>query len=154
MTFDKFAIFTTGKNPFTIDGTVDFRNLTDPRVNLSMLAENYMLLNAPVQGEPGIWQVFVDFNATVRGPVNALVMRGNMNLLGNTDVTYVLMDSPLTVQDRLGDLVTFTSFSDTTTVQKEEAPVVSLGGLDMIMTVQIDPGVRLKADLSADRSSR
>lgn len=54
----------------------------------------------------------------------------------------------------VGDLVTFTSFSDTTTVQKEEAPVVSLGGLDMIMTVQIDPGVRLKADLSADRSSR
>lgn len=155
LTFDKFAIFTTGKNPFTIDGTVDFRNLTDPRVNLSMLAENYMLLNAPRTKESLVYgKVFVDFNATVRGPVNALVMRGNMNLLGNTDVTYVLMDSPLTVQDRLGDLVTFTSFSDTTTVQKEEAPVVSLGGLDMIMTVQIDPGVRLKADLSADRSSR
>ena len=120
-----------------------------------MLAENYMLLNAPRTKESLVYgKVFVDFNATLRGPVDALVMRGNMNLLGNTDVTYVLMDSPLTVQDRLGDLDTYTSFSDTTTVQKEEAPVVSLGGLDMIMTVQIDPGVRLKADLSADRSSR
>lgn len=90
-----------------------------------MLAENYMLLNAPRTKESLVYgKVFVDFNATVRGPVNALVMRGNMNLLGNTDVTYVLMDSPLTVQDRLGDLVTFTSFSDTTTVQKEEAPVI------------------------------
>ena len=45
--FDKFAIFTTSKNPFTIDGTVDFRDLSSPKVNLSMLAENYMLLNAP-----------------------------------------------------------------------------------------------------------
>lgn len=72
-----------------------------------MLAENYMLLNAPRTKESLVYgKVFVDFNATLRGPVDALVMRGNMNLLGNTDVTYVLMDSPLTVQDRLGDLVT------------------------------------------------
>ena len=25
--FDKFAIYTTSKNPFTIDGKVDFRNM-------------------------------------------------------------------------------------------------------------------------------
>lgn len=153
--FNKFAVFTTSKNPFTIDGTVDFRNLATPRVNLSMLAENYTLLNAPRTKESLVYgKVFVDFNATLRGPVDELMMRGTMNLLGNTDVTYVLMDSPLTVQDRLGDLVTFTSFSDTATVQKEEVPIVSLGGLDMVMNVQIDQGVRLKADLSADRSSR
>lgn len=60
-----------------------------------MLAENYMLLNAPRTKESLVYgKVFVDFNATLRGPVDALVMRGNMNLLGNTDVTYVLMDSP------------------------------------------------------------
>ena len=52
-------------------------------------------------------------------------MRGNMSLLGNTDVSYILTDSPLTVQDRLGSLVTFTSFSDTTTVVQQEVPTVS-----------------------------
>lgn len=81
-------------------------------------------------------------------------MRGNMNLLGNTDVTYVLTDSPLTVEDRLGELVTFTSFTDTTSVQATEVPTMSLGGMDMLMSVHIDDAVRLRADLSPDRSSR
>ena len=39
---------------------------------------------------------------------------------GNTNVTYVLTDSPLTVEDRLSGLVTFTSFTDTTSVKADE----------------------------------
>ena len=53
------------------------------------------------------------------------------------------------MQDRLGSLVTFTSFSDTTTVVRQEVPTVSLGGLDMLMMVHIDPSVRVKVDLDA-----
>ena len=151
--FDKFAIYTTSKNPFTIDGKVDFRNLERPTANLKLLAENYTLLDAPRTRESLIYgKVFVDLNATVRGPLDALTMRGNMNLLGNTDVTYVLTDSPLTVEDRLEGLVTFTSFADTASVSADEVPAMSLGGMDMIMSVHIDNAVRLRADLSPDRS--
>lgn len=153
--FDKFAIYTTSQNPFSIDGYVDFRDMSRPMANLKLFAENYTLLNAKRTKESMVYgKVFVDLDATVRGPLDGLMMRGNVNLLGNTDVTYVLTDSPLTVQDRLSDLVTFTSFADTTSLNKEEESTLSLGGLDMIMTIHIDPAVRLKADLSADRSSR
>lgn len=153
--FDKFAIFTTRTNPFTIDGSVNLRDISRPTADLNLFAENYTLLNAPRTKESVVYgKVYVDLNASVRGPFDALVMRGNMNLLDKTDVTYVLTDSPLTVRDRLGDLVTFTSFSDTATVQKQQVQSVSLGGLDMNMAVQIGQGVRLKADLSADRSNR
>ena len=83
-----------------------------PTADLKLLAENYTLLDAPRTRESLIYgKIFVDLNATVRGPLDALTMRGNMNLLGNTDVTYVLTDSPLTVEDRLEGLVTFTSFA-------------------------------------------
>lgn len=151
--FDKFAIYTTSKNPFTIDGDIDFRNLNRPTANLTLLAENYTLLDAPRTRESLIYgKIFVDLNATVRGPLDALNMRGNMNLLGNTDVTYVLTDSPLTVEDRLSGLVTFTSFTDTTSVKQDDTPAMSLGGMDMIMSVHIDNAVRLRADLSPDRS--
>lgn len=115
--FDKFAIYTTSKNPFTIDGYVDFRDMSRPMANLNMLAQNYTLLDAKRTRESLVYgKVFADFRATVKGPLDGLNMRGNVSLLGNTDVSYVLTDSPLTVQDRLGSLVTFTSFSDTTTV--------------------------------------
>lgn len=151
--FDKFAIYTTSKNPFTIDGNIDFRNMQRPTANLNLLADNYTLLDAPRTKESLVYgKVFVDLNATVRGPLDGLTMRGNMNLLGNTNVTYVLTDSPLTVEDRLDGLVTFTSFNDTTSVKEDETPTMSLGGMEMFMSVHIDNAVRLRADLSPDRS--
>ena len=153
--FDKFAIYTTSKNPFTIDGYVDFRDMSRPMANLNMLAQNYTLLDAKRTRESLVYgKVFADFRATVKGPLDGLNMRGNVSLLGNTDVSYVLTDSPLTVQDRLGSLVTFTSFSDTTTVVRQEVPTVSLGGLDMAMMVHIDPSVRVKVDLDASNDNR
>lgn len=151
--FDKFAIYTTSKNPFTIDGNIDFRDMKNPAANLNLLANNYTLLDAPRTKESMVYgKVFVDLNASVRGPLAGLTMRGNMNLLGNTNVTYVLTDSPLTVEDRLDGLVTFTSFTDTTSVKETETPALSLGGMTMYMSVHIDNTVRLRADLSPDRS--
>lgn len=152
--FDKFAIYTTSKNPFTINGKVDFRNLERPTADLKLLAENYTLLDAPRTRESLIYgKVFVDLNATVRGPLDALTMRGNMNLLGNTDAD--LCAHRLAAdggRPGLEGLVTFTSFADTTSVSADEAPAMSLGGMDMIMSVHIDNAVRLRADLSPDRS--
>lgn len=152
--FNQFSIYTTSRNPFTIDGNVDFRDLNRPTANLNLKAQNYTLLDAPRTRESLVYgKVFVDLMATVRGPLDALVMRGNMNLLGNTDVTYVMTDSPLTVEDRLDGLVTFTSFADTTSVRPVEVQTLSLGGMDMVMTVHIDNAVRLRADLNPDRSN-
>lgn len=69
--FDKFAIYTTSKNPFTIDGKVDFRNMERPTANLNLLAENYTLLDAPRTRESLVYgKVFVDLHATVKGPLD------------------------------------------------------------------------------------
>lgn len=150
--FDKFAIYTTSRNPFTIDGNIDFRNMQRPTAKLDLLARNYTLLNAPRTRESLVYgKVLVDLRAMLRGPLEALTMRGDMNLLGNTDVTYVLTNSPLLVEDRLEGLVSFTSFRDTVKTTNE-SPVMSLGGMNMLMSVHIDNAVRLRADLSADRS--
>ena len=151
--FDKFSIYTTSSNPFAIDGYVDFRNMERPTANLTLQALNYTLLNAKRTRESQVYgKVLVDLLGTVQGPLDALRMRGNMNLLGSTDVTYVLTDSPLAVEDRLDGLVSFVSFNDTTATGTVQAGNVPLGGLDMLLSVHIDDAVRLRADLSPDRS--
>lgn len=152
--FKDFSIYTTSDNPFKINGTVDISEFSNPIVDLRLEAANYTLLNAKRTKESLVYgKLFVDVNASLKGPVEALKMKGNMSILDNTDVTYVLTESPLTVQDRLGDLVTFTSFRDTTELQQDTI-THSLGGLDMVMSIHIDPSVQFKVDLSADRSSR
>ena len=91
--FDKFAIYTTSKNPFTIDGYVDFRDMSRPMANLNMLAQNYTLLDAKRTRESLVYgKVFADFRATVKGPLDGLNMRGNVSLLENTDVSYVMTE--------------------------------------------------------------
>ncbi|MBP1594213.1 MAG: hypothetical protein H6Q12_1231, partial [Bacteroidetes bacterium] len=155
LAFDNYHVYAAGKNPLNIVGTIDLKDLQQMQTDLKLTANNYQLFNANRTKQSLVYgKLFVDLNTTIRGPVDALVMRGNMRLLGNTDVTYVLKDSPLTVQDRLGDMVTFVNFADTLQPPKEKPKKVSLGGLDMLINIQVEPAVRLKADLSPDRQNR
>ena len=81
--------------------------------DLTLHASRYTLLDAPRTRESLVYgKVDVDINAAVRGPVDALTMRGSMSLLGTTNVTYVLTDSPLLILDEA------TSSIDTLTEQR------------------------------------
>lgn len=154
MMFKNFDIFTKGTTPFTINGNVDFSNLERVTADLKMKASNYELINAPRTRQALVYgKMYVDFDATLRGPLEELVMRGNMNVLGKTNFTYVLKDSPLAVNDRLGDMVTFVNFNDTTTVVEDNVQTISLGGMDMAMTMHIDPAVQARVDLVPDGSN-
>lgn len=71
-------------------------------INLKMEAHNFELINAKQTKESLVHgKIYVDVNAMLKGRPDALTMRGNMNILGSSDFTYVLKDSPLTVEDRL-----------------------------------------------------
>lgn len=152
--FDQFGIYASTDNPFTINGYIDFQDLANARADLALLAQNYRLLDAPRTDSSIVYgRVVVDLNSTIRGPLSNLAMRGNLNVLGSTNATYVLTDSPLTVQDRLGDLVEFVSFSDTINQQTDDVQTGTLSGFDVMMTIGIDPAVQLRADLSPDQSN-
>ena len=151
LVIDKFSMYTVSDNPFTVDGEVDFRNMDRPMANLTLSANDYTLLDAARTRESLVYgKVVVDVSAFVRGPLNSLTMRGSMSLLGTTDVTYVMTNSPLTVEDRMDGLVTFVSFTDTAEV--DDQTVTLPGGMDAVLTLHIDEAVRLRADLSSDRS--
>ncbi len=150
---DAFSIYTTGTNPFTIDGEVNLAAPQGPLADLRLHADAYTLLDAKrTRGSLVYGKVITNLNATVKGPIDALSVRGSMHLLGSTNLTYVLTDSPLTVDDRLSGLVTFVSFADTVSGASVRRLTQSPGGIDLLMAVRIDDAVRLRADLSPDRS--
>lgn len=152
--FDNYNFYAYGKNPLTLSGKVDFNDLSRMTADLKMTASDLQLLNVKRGSESLVYgKLFVNLNSTVRGPLDALTMRGDLQLLGNTNVTYVLKDSPLTVQDRLSDMVTFTSFADTVRRRMPQKPPLPLGGMDMLMTIRIAPAVQMNVDLSPDQSS-
>ena len=154
MIFDKFNIYTKGDTPFAINGSVDFSDMEEMLVDLRMKANDYELMNAPKNRKATTYgKIYVDVDATLKGPVDELKMRGNMNVLGKTDFTYVLKDSPLMVTDRLGDMVEFVNFNDTVTVEDTGKPTTTLTGMDIAMTISIDQAVQAHVDLTADGSN-
>lgn len=154
ISFNKYQILASGNNPFVIDGNIDISNLSRMTADLKMTAQNMQVLDARRTKESVVYgKLFMDFNTTIKGPLNKLMVRGNANLLGGTDVGYVYTDSQLTVQDRMDGLVTFTSFADTLTRPRRDQQQALLGGIDMLMVLRIDPTVQFRVDLTPDRSN-
>jgi len=154
LSFDKYKIYASGNNPFIIDG---FINMSDPMkmvADIKMTANNMELLNARKTKESLVYgKVNVNLNSTLKGPLDALRMQGDLRILGTTDVAYVMTESQLTVQDRLAGLVTFVSFEDTIFNRNRRRPPLHIGGMNTLMTIKIDPAVQFKVDLSADQSN-
>ena len=144
--------YAAGNNPLTLDGSMDFRNLEKIQLNLNIAAKNYQLINAPkTRNALAYGKVFVDINSRIWGTLNDLKVRGGLNVLGNTDVSYVLKDSPLTVEDQLSDLVTFCDFTDTLSIEPAET---TNQHLDIQMNISIDPTVKVLCLLSDDGRDR
>ncbi|MDR0349067.1 MAG: translocation/assembly module TamB domain-containing protein [Tannerella sp.] len=164
ISFDKYSIYSAGNNPFVIDGSVNIRNMAKGTADLTLTAKNMQLLDAKKEDENLVYgKLFVDLNSTVKGPLDGLTMRGNLHLLGGTDMSYILRESPLTVQNRMAGLVTFTYFRDTipqrnrignfrSGMQRETTSLNN--GMEMLITVNIDPVVKFKIDLDEKASDR
>ena len=96
--FDKFSLYAHNNNPLTITGDINFANLDNILVNLTMLANDYQIINArQTKHSLAYGKAFVNFGGYIRGNLENMKMRGRLDVLGKTDLTYILKDSPLNI---------------------------------------------------------
>ncbi len=151
--FDNFDIYATGDSPFKINGNIDMHNLSNPIFDLRMRASNYELINAQrKKGTMLYGRMLLDINTFINGSLNSLRLYGNATLLGNSNITYVLQDTPLAADNELDGLVEFVNFEDTTKSVVTEKEV-DFGNLDMNMTLRVEEGARINADIDENRNS-
>ncbi|MBQ1972855.1 MAG: translocation/assembly module TamB domain-containing protein [Paraprevotella sp.] len=146
--------YSLNENPLVMNGKVDFRNLSNVNFNTQITAKNFELVNGARSRKAITYgKVYVDVNAMLRGTPDEVSLRGSLNVLGNTDVTYVLKDSPLTVEDRLSELVTFVDFADTLSLGTPPLKTADALNLSMNMRMSIDQAAQVHCILSADHSN-
>lgn len=150
---DKIKVRTAkGADPLVIDGLVHMEDLSQIAVDVSMQAKNYELINAKkTQKSVAYGKVYVDIDGTLKGKLDDLYLRGKLNVLGKSKLTYVLKDSPLSVEDELSDLVTFVDFNDTLKVAPVEETTTQNMHIDF--DVNIDNTTQVNCLLSADGGS-
>ena len=154
LVFDKYGIFSRGKNPYVIDGTVDFADMANMRMDLKMTARNFEVFNAKKNRTSMVYgKMYIDLNTTIKGTPDAISVRGNANILGSSDFTYVLRESPLTVEDRLTETVTFVNFADTAAARRKPLEEMRPGGIDMLVNLHIDQAVQCRVDINESGSN-
>ena len=122
LNLNRIEAYAAGKTPLVLDGNIDFSDLGQVQLDLRVRAENYQLINAPKrQGSLAYGKVFVNLGGRLWGTLSDLKMRGRFDVLGSTDVSCVLTDTPITVDDQLSDIVTFCDFTDTIEAEPVEA---------------------------------
>jgi hypothetical protein len=143
---NRIEAYAAGKTPLVLDGNIDFSNLDRVQLDLNVKADDYQLINAPKkQGSLAYGKVFVNLGGRFWGTLSDLKMRGRLDVLGSTDVSCVLTDTPITVDDQLSDIVTFCDFSDTIAVEPLD---VARQSIDIQMNVSIAETAQIHCFLS------
>lgn len=150
--FSDYRLFSTGKEPMVLNGTFDMSDFERMRMDFAMRAKNFELINTRKKAQSMLFgKVYANYVGTLKGTTDNLSLRGKLEVLDRTDVTYILKDSPLSVDDRLHDLVQFTNFKDSTQTAQPEKAVD--GGMDITMGISISNAAIFHCNLSDDGQS-
>lgn len=149
--FENFMMYANNESPLTIQGALDFSDLNRMMLDIKMRAQNFLLIDAKENARSEAFgKAYVNFYGMMKGALSSLQMRGKLDVLGNTDMTYILRESELTTDSQLDELVKFTDFKD-----EQQGTIVrpALEGFDMSLSLSIDESARILCALNADKTN-
>ena len=148
---ENFGLYAYNDEPLNLMGAIDFSDTDHINIDMRMRARNLLLINAKQEAKSIAYgKAFVNFIARLQGPLEEMKIRGKLDVLGTTDMTYMLLDSPLSADNRLNDLVKFTDFTDSTqTVIARPMP----SGINADLTISVSQGAHIVCDLNAEQTN-
>ncbi len=149
--FDHYKIYGAGDTPLDFDGYFDFSNFDNMYMSLSLYGYGFKLIEAKRTKKAVLFgDIYGDIMFRVHGSMTDLTVRGALNVLSKTDMTYVMTDTPISQGERMEDVVTFVDFNappDTTKVKPQAM------GIDIRIALRIEDGAKFNCEFSADRQS-
>ncbi|MCD8202864.1 MAG: translocation/assembly module TamB [Prevotella sp.] len=148
---ENFKMYASNDNALALNGNVDFSDFDNMTINLNLSANNFQLIDAKENRMSVAYgKAFIDAAATVSGNVDNLKMSGRVDVLGTTNLSYILKDSPLTTDNQMDELVRFVNFKDSTETLVTHQPI---GGITIDLTLNVEQGTRIMCYLNADKSN-
>lgn len=154
--FNNFEIFAANKNPLAINGSVNARQFNDIRFDIGMAGKNVQLIGNDKRARSQIYgKLFMDLDASARGPMKHFDVNANLSILNSTDIYYQLQTDAQTLveQQSKGEVVTFVQFSDTTQVQKADSVETQMA-MRILASLNISPGTKATVLLSNKGTDR
>ena len=138
---NQFTVRDADNNTFTIDGKITTEDLTNPAFDLQLNAKNFMVVNSTDEENELIYgKGTIDADVTITGDLILPVVKANLNIKDNTDLTLIIPESQLDLVERDG-VVLFVNKEnpdDILTAQVEET-TSAFSGYDIQALLTADP---------------
>ncbi|MDT0641784.1 translocation/assembly module TamB [Zunongwangia sp. F363] len=136
--FNNFRIEDVDNNALVLDGDVNTEDLLNPAFDLSIKANNFQALNSNEEDNDLFYGTAVfDVDATLTGDLNLPKLDMELDIGSETNVTYVIPESELQMQQRDG-IVVFVNKENPDAIltqTEEETAVVSGVNIDALVNV-------------------
>lgn len=157
VTIKRFPISGVNENPLYIDGTVDIKEMSNMKMDLSFKAENMQLVNSnrAARGADVYGKAFINLDATVKGNMSFMRANARLDLLPTTNVTYVMSDAATALQSQsTGDMVKFVNFTDSAAMARADSLTQQSMALFLDARLNIIEGSVINVDLSTDGKNK
>lgn len=139
--FNDFAISGANENPLTINGFVKLSPIMSPSFNLTLNANNMMIVNSTSAAKNAViyGNASIDLDATIKGNMKFMSVDADLSVLSGTNATYVMSPTVQTLQESTQtDMVKFVNFSDSTMLSRDDSLEYSsmLMSIDASLTIQ------------------
>ena len=149
--FENFQIYANNNQPLTSYGSLDFSDPAHSKLDLLLRAENFLLIDSKeTRRSEAYGKAYVNFFASMKGELDKLKVRGKVEVLPSTNIYYILRDSPLSNDNRMKELVTFTDLHNDEVIEPLRPAV---DGLDISMNISVRNGSHIKCWLNDARSN-
>lgn len=148
---ENFQMYGSNDAPLLMYGSIDFGDTEHINVNLRMKAENFLLVDSKeTRRSEAYGKGYITFYALMNGELDKLRVMGRLEVLPSTNLFYILRDSPLSTDNRMKELVTFTDLN-------AENPITvvrpTVEGIDVTMSIVVDNGSHIKCWLNESRTN-
>lgn len=151
-----FTISGCNNRPLRVDGTVDISDMADMKMNLSLKADNMMIVNSTraARGADIYGKGYISLDANAHGSMSLLQVNADLSVNSGTNIYYVQPETTNALMNKsTEDMVKFVNFTDSAAVARADSLTNSGMALflDAILTLQ--EGSVVNVLLSADASN-
>jgi len=137
---DNFKIVDANNSSFTLDGKIGTENMANPSFDLKLNTEKFSVLNSTKEDNELFYgNANLDADITVKGDLQLPIVKGKLRIRKVTDVTYVVPESQLDVEEREG-VVIFVNRENTDAIltrKDEEETNTFFKGMDVQAVLEI-----------------
>lgn len=104
--FDTFSMADVNNNTFSLTGSIATENPVNPAFDIQLKAEQFQILNSTIEDNALFYgQASFDADMSLKGNLKLPKVAGKIRVRKITDVTYVIPESQLDVQERDGVVI-------------------------------------------------